>query len=137
MYIIKKLGIPMSKQLSQITIGKILALRNLKFSYSKISQELKIPKSTIAYTIVKAIKNKTAQRKIGSGRKKIIGETHRHFLMELKTNSPKISVPQLNKEFEKKSGITVNDQIIRNCLNHEGLKARSVLKKPFLSKKMF
>ncbi len=71
----------MSKQISDFIKGKVIALRDLNMTYKKISEELKIPESTVGDICRRYYKEGRFKRKQGSGRQTVLTETDCNIIL--------------------------------------------------------
>jgi transposase len=88
-----------SRDLDPQLRGRILELRDLRWSIGKIAQKHNLPKSTVQYTITKAIqraRNQESQPRIG--RPRVITEDERDSLFEAITLTPEISYTALQAQ---------------------------------------
>lgn len=121
------------KHIDGFTRGRIIQLREEKYTIRDIGIKLSLSKSTVYKILKKYNKTGNIKRKTGSGPPQALTDADKCDLYNLKENLPKCSAPELNTKFYEKSGIVVSDQTIRRALNEEGFKACSPIYRPLLS----
>ena len=111
---------PKNSELTETERGKILGLRMGGNSIKKISEILKIPKSTVHKNIQRyenAVSLKSAPR---SGRPRALKVNDQKILKEIVTKKNHNSAEEIQKDFARVSGVQVSTRTIRKiCINLE------------------
>lgn len=101
----------------------------------KIAKLLNLSPGTI-YPIIKKYKlYGTIERKVGSGRKKIMSEKNILALREIKKSNENKNAKELKNIFTNLTQIAFTPQTMRNYLKNMGYYCGNYIKNPFLSKK--
>jgi len=124
---------PKNSELTETEQGKILGLRMGGNSIKKISEILKIPKSTVHKNIQcyeNAVSLKSAPR---SGRPRALKVNDQKILKEIVTKKNRNSAEEIQKDFTRVSGVQVSTKTIRKNLHELGIFSRVAAVKPLLS----
>ena len=81
-------------------------------SICEISKMLKIPKSTVQYTIVRHSDSDDMQSAPRSGRPKSLNKENQKKLQKIVDKNNRSSIDQIQEKFIKKSGIEVSTRTI-------------------------
>lgn len=122
----------MKHHYSSVVKGQVLTLRNEGFTYKEISIKTGVSISTISRIVTKFQQHNNTDRKLGSGRPKVLKSKHLSMIKSLIKNDSLISSPKIARNIENSTGLAVNPRTIRNFLNKNGFKAVIPVKKPFL-----
>src|SRR4051794_6279940 len=122
---------PKNSELTEVERGKILGLRLSGTSMPRISKILKIPYSTVQYTV--AHYSNSAKSASRSGRRKIIDKDNQKKLKEIVNKNNRLSADQIREKFIEVSDIEVSTRTIRRNLHKLKIYSRVAAVKPLLS----
>lgn len=104
-------------------------------SANLISIKYKISRKTAQNWIKKIINGEKFTRKVGSGRKSLIGEEEKELIIKLHKNDPFISLKRICLELKKWRGIVVSKSTVSRFFKKINIFTYNAAKKPMLSKK--
>lgn len=113
----------------------IIYLYEQNFSIRKISKELEKPYTTIRDFIVKYKCTNSLERKIGSGRPKLLSSKQKQNLVNLKEKNNLLSSTKLKEILKKEANLNLSASTIRNYLKELGYYAGKLVSKPLLTEK--
>nr|CAG8604456.1 12755_t:CDS:1 [Entrophospora candida] len=100
-------------ELTKVERGKILGLRASSKSIREISKTLKIPKSTVQYTIAHYSNSDNMKSAPRSGRPKSLNnKENQKTLQKIVDKNNRSSLDQIQRKFIKKSGVEVSTRTI-------------------------
>lgn len=102
-------------------------------SYNEISDEMEIPRSSVAYIVSKYNKTKQVLNVEGRGRKKITtARQDRAIVMEVKKNR-RVSAGSITEKVRELGGSPISVQTVRNRIHESGFAGRVARIKPFIA----
>jgi transposase len=126
---------PKTRELTDFERGEIVGLRKVSFSYSKISETLKHPKSTVGDVIKKYNEQGLTSAASRSGRPKILTERDNRHLLKIAKDNRNNTLEELTEKFNTGMKISVSSRTIQRTLHKEGYSGHAAKKKPFISEK--
>lgn len=126
---------PVRKQPTMGEKSNAVLLHKQGKSIRKISEELKIPRTTVGRMIQRFKNNESMEPKPKTGRKKKLTEKDVSYLARVVRKDPFISAPKLAKQMEETTGKTMGRMTITRALKSAGIGSCVPSKKPYISKK--
>ena len=110
------LSLFLTKQMDQEVKGRILALRELKWTHKQIAEQVNIPVSTVGDFLRNYAKTPTTQRRPGSGRPKKLDDEQRDLIRGWVVKNPRCTAEFLADKAWKTLKIKVSKRTIENNL---------------------
>lgn len=124
---------PKRKELDDETRGQIIGLSKANMSERKINKILGIPKSTIHDTLVRFEKTNTTSCVPRPGRSLLIDKKKEVILKKIIKKKPRITLAEIQQNFQNKTSIQVSQKTIRNSLHNLGFSSCIPARKPLLN----
>jgi transposase len=117
---------------SQTVLIRIVCLHEQGFNNSKISQILRLPHSTVIYTVRKHINTGLIAGLGGDGRKPSLDSEDLCLILRAVSDNSKVHAGEIVKRLVLENNTAVTPQTVRNYLRSSGYACRPACKKPFI-----
>lgn len=124
---------PKGKELTDFERGEIVGLSKGGFSQRKISDILKVPKSTVGDVIKKYNEQGLTTTASRSARPEILSEYDKRHLINITKENRFNTLEELTENFNTAMSISVSSRTLQRALHKEGYSGHAAKKKPFIS----